>query len=111
MNSAFVIWLTGIPAAGKSTIGQALAEVLRGHGLLVEILDGDDIRKELSSDLGFSREDREQHNKRVIFVSKLLVRNNVVVVVPVISPFRAIRQLARQELERFVEVWVNCSLD
>lgn len=111
MKSACVIWLTGIPAAGKSTIAQSLAQDLRGHGLWVEVLDGDEIRKSLSADLGFSREDREQHNRRVIFLSKLLARNGVVSVVPLISPFRAIRQYAREEIGRYLEVWVKCSVE
>ena len=75
MLTGAVIWMTGLPASGKTTVAEALAERLRAQSVPVEILDGDEIRRGLSSDLGFSGEDRRQHNRRVIFVSKLLIRN------------------------------------
>ena len=106
-----VIWLTGIPGSGKTTIAEALVPVLRERGYPVEILDGDEIRRNLSPDCGFSREDRETHNKRVIFLSKLLARNGVITLVPLISPYREVRGLARREVGQFMEVWVKCSLD
>ncbi|HLY22943.1 MAG TPA: adenylyl-sulfate kinase [bacterium] len=104
------IWLTGIPASGKTTLAGLLAERLRRAGARVEILDGDEIRKGLSRDLGFSKADREEHNRRVIFVAKLLARNGVVTIIPLISPYRAVRAEARREIPAFVEVWVRCSL-
>jgi adenylylsulfate kinase len=84
---------------------------LRQHGTLVEVLDGDEIRRSLSADLGFSAKDRQEHARRVIFLSKLLVRNGINVIVPLISPYRETRELARQELERFIEVYVKCPLE
>ena len=86
MSDGCAIWLTGLPASGKTTIALALAEDLRARGHAVETLDGDEIRLGLSADLGFSAEDRQQHNRRVIFVSKLLVRNGIIVLIPLISP-------------------------
>jgi adenylylsulfate kinase len=106
-----VLWLTGIPAAGKTTLAELTAVRLRRAGVRVEILDGDEIRKGLSRGLGFSRADREEHNRRVIFVAKLLARNGVVVLVPLISPYRRVRAEARGEIPAFVEVWVRCSID
>ena len=111
MDHGFTIWLTGLPASGKTTIAEALADRLRAQGTRVEILDGDEIRRGLSADLGFSAEDRQNHNKRIIFVSKLLIRNGIVVLVPLISPYRETREFARCELGRFVEVFVKCPLD
>ena len=69
MSDGCAIWLTGLPASGKTTIAQALAKHLVGQGYAVETLDGDEIRLGMSADLGFSAEDRQQHNRRVIFVS------------------------------------------
>lgn len=109
-GQGFCLWLTGLPAAGKTTIALALAERLQRQGLRVEVLDGDEIRRGLSAGLGFSREDREEHNRRVIFVAKLLARNGVAVIVPLISPYRQVRAQARREIVNFIEVWVKCSL-
>ena len=110
MTQGCVIWLTGLPSSGKTTIANALAQRLRGDGLPVEVLDGDEVRRELSPNLGFTMEEREEHNRRVIYVSKLLTRNGVNVIVPLISPYRRTRRLARCELDRFVEVYVKCPL-
>ncbi len=111
MSESCAIWLTGLPASGKTTIAQALAKRLMAQGHSVETLDGDDIRLGLSADLGFSAEDRQQHNRRVIFVSKLLVRNGIIVLIPLISPYRQTREYARRELKRFVEVYVKCPIE
>ncbi|HET9188784.1 MAG TPA: adenylyl-sulfate kinase, partial [Acidothermaceae bacterium] len=72
------VWLTGLPSAGKSTIARALADRLRDEGRRVEILDGDDLRTHLTSDLGFTRADRDTNVARVGFVARLLARNGVV---------------------------------
>lgn len=106
-----VVWLTGLPGSGKTTIAKALETELRTEGVPVEVLDGDEIRAALSPELGFSPADREMHNRRVIFLAKLLSRNGVVAVVSLISPYRAVRDAAREELGRFVEVWVKCSIE
>ena len=112
MNAGFVIWLTGLPASGKTTLAQALEGRLAQEGLALEVLDGDEVRRGLSADLGFSKEDREEHSRRVVFVSKLLVRNGINVIVPLISPYRKSRDFARQELGPFfTEVWVKCPIE
>jgi len=107
----FVLWFTGLPGAGKTTLAEHIKSILTGDGKKVEILDGDEIRKGLSRDLGFSKEDREKHNERVIFVAKLLSRNGIVTLVPLISPYREVRTKARREISDFVEVYVRCPLD
>ena len=106
-----VVWLTGIPASGKTTIAILLKDYYKQKNLPVEILDGDELRKTLSSDLGFSEKDRKEHNRRVIFVAKLLAKNGVTTIVPLISPYRETRELARKEIPNFVEVWVKASID
>jgi len=109
----FAIWMTGLPSSGKSTLAELLKTRLEGEfGYPVEVLDGDEIRKGLSRDLGLSREHREEHARRVSFVAKLLARNGVVPIVSLISPYRVSRQSARETIgpDRFVEVYVKASL-
>jgi len=106
-----VIWLTGIPASGKTTLAIELEKYYQKNGLAVEILDGDEIRKTLSKDLGFSPEDRKEHNRRVIFVAQILSKNGVTTIIPLISPYRETRDFARKEIPNFVEVWVKTSVD
>jgi adenylyl-sulfate kinase len=110
-ETGFVVWLTGLSGAGKSTLADALAVRLRAAGEKVEVLDGDAVREHLSRGLGFSREDRDTNVRRIAYVAKLLARNGVAVIVAAISPYRAIRDEARAEIERFFEVHVHCSID
>jgi adenylylsulfate kinase len=111
-SSGCVIWLTGIPGSGKTTIAKHLESGFRDLGLRVEVLDGDEVRENLSPELGFSKEDRVIHAKRVVYISGLLARNGVICVVSLISPFRSIRSYARDMIgARFVEVWVKASTE
>ena len=111
MSKGFVVWLTGLPGTGKTTIANELTKLYHEKGLLTETMDGDEIRLGLSADLGFSKADRQEHARRVVFVSKLLARNAVAVNVALISPYRAFREHAREELENFVEVYVKTPLE
>jgi adenylylsulfate kinase len=106
-----VIWLTGIPGSGKTTIALELQKYFENKGMPVDILDGDEIRKTLSKDLGLSPEDRKEHNRRVIFVAQILSKNGVTTIVPLISPYRETRAFARSEIPNFVEVWVKASVE
>ena len=107
----FVVWLTGLPASGKTTIANELCKEFIRKRLRTEILDGDEIRKNISPEISFSREDRERHVRRVAYIAKLLSRNGIATVVSLISPFRSTRDYARSIIPRFVEVWVNCSIE
>jgi adenylyl-sulfate kinase len=107
----FCLWLTGLPSSGKTTIGRALLERLRARERFTELLDGDEIRKGLSADLGFDRASREAHAGRVSFVAKLLARNGSIPIVALISPYRSSRARARAEIGRFVEVYINTPLE
>jgi adenylyl-sulfate kinase len=109
----FVIWMTGLPGAGKSTVAKLLGErLVKGYGRYVEILDGDEIRKGLSRDLGLSREDREEHNHRVSYVAKVLSRNGVIAIAALISPYNTTRTNAREMIgsDRFIETYVKAPL-
>jgi adenylylsulfate kinase len=109
------VWLTGLPSSGKSTIAAGLAGLLRDDGLRVEVLDGDEIRRNLTADLGFSRPDREENVRRVSFVATLLARNGVTVLVPVIAPYATSREKARAAHDElgipFVEMYVAAPVD
>jgi adenylylsulfate kinase len=106
------VWLTGLPSSGKTTIARALEKRLLDEGHAVEVLDGDVVRTHLTKDLGFSREDREENVRRIGFVADLLSRNGVVVLCPVIAPYRSVRDEVREmHGDRFVEVYVSTPLD
>ncbi|MBC6421090.1 MAG: adenylyl-sulfate kinase [Hormoscilla sp. SP12CHS1] len=104
------LWFTGLSGAGKTTISRAVAEALRSKRYPLEILDGDIIRQNLTKGLGFSKEDRDENIRRIGFVSHLLTRNGVIVLVSAISPYRQIRQEVREKVKDFVEVYVNAPL-
>ncbi|MBW4464261.1 MAG: adenylyl-sulfate kinase [Pegethrix bostrychoides GSE-TBD4-15B] len=104
------VWFTGLSGAGKTTITQAVAQTLREQGYGIEILDGDLIRENLTKGLGFSKADRDENIRRIGFVSQLLTRNGVIVLVSAISPYRAVREEVRQKIGSFVEVFVNAPL-
>ena len=110
-QKGFTLWFTGLSGSGKTTLAKALEPVLRERGLKVERLDGDIVRQSLTRDLGFSKEDRDQNIERVTFVAKLLTRNDVAVLCSFISPYVARRDKSRAEIGRFVECYIECSLD
>ena len=105
------LWFTGLPCSGKSAVADRAAEILKNGGYNVERLDGDIVRQDLTHDLGFSKEDRDENIRRVTFVAKLLTRNNVIVLTSFISPYKAMREHARKEIGSFIEVYVNTPLE
>jgi adenylyl-sulfate kinase len=111
MEDGVTVWFTGLSGAGKSTLATLLKERLQGMGRRVELLDGDEVRKNLSSGLGFSKADRDANIRRIAFVAKLLTRNGVIAITAAISPYREIRDEARREIGNFVEVFVDCPLE
>ena len=111
---SFTIWFMGRPAAGKSTLAKRVETILREQGHHIENLDGDEIRKNLYPDLGFTREDRATNNRRTAFICKLLNRNDISVVTGMITPFRDAQQQAREIIEsegEFVLVYIKCSVE
>ena len=109
--AGFVVWLTGLSGAGKSTIASRLAEQLEARGRTPELLDGDEVRTHLSRGLGFSKEDRDTNIRRIGYVARLLARNGAAVITAAISPYREVRDEVRAQTPGFVEVYVRCSLD
>src|SRR6185437_783882 len=107
-----VVWFTGLPAAGKSTIANLVQERLHALGLHTYLLDGDNIRHGLSADLGFTQADRVENVRRVAEVARLMVDAGLVVLVAFISPFRAERRFARSLVapNEFCEVFVDVPL-
>ena len=110
-QKGFTLWFTGLPCSGKTTVADAVAKELRERGIKVERLDGDIVRQNLSSDLGFSKEDRKKNLQRVAFVAGLLSRNGVAVLATFVSPYRETRNKIRQETNNFVEVFVDAPLE
>ena len=112
MQEGFVIWFTGLSGSGKTTLAKEVERELRARGVrYVQRLDGDVVRQDLTRDLGFSKEDRDENIHRVTFVAELLSKNGVATTCAFISPYRAARQTARRRCHNFVEVYVQCPLD
>lgn len=114
LDKGLVVWLTGLPGSGKTTLANRVAETLRDKGYRVEVLDGDIARKTISLGAGFTKEERKIHLHRVAWVSRLLARNGVIVLCSFVSPYRDVRKMIRDIVEQevpFVEVYVNCPLE
>ncbi|HVN79418.1 MAG TPA: adenylyl-sulfate kinase [Terriglobia bacterium] len=112
-HRAFVLWLTGLPASGKSTLAYALEQALLKQNLRSYVLDGDDLRYGLSSDLGFSPQDRSENIRRAGHVAKLMVDAGLIVITSFISPYRKDRERVKALFspDRFYEVYLDCSLE
>lgn len=107
----FVVWMTGLSGAGKTTISLLLEKELKNRGVKFEHLDGDIVREGLTRDLGFSKEDRDKNIERVAFVVKLLSRNGVGCVCSFISPYQVMRDHVRNNSTNFLEVFIDAPLD
>lgn len=106
-----IIWLTGLPSSGKSTLAQAVHQALFSRGLPSDWLDGDLARQDLSPDLGFSRCDRDQHVRRLGFLAGRLSAHSIITLVSAISPYRETREEVRRKAPGvFIEVYVDAPL-
>ena len=112
-HKACTIWMTGLPASGKSTLAVALEQALWDRGVHSYVLDGDNIRHGLNKDLGFSPEARAENIRRIGEVAKLFTNAGVINVTAFISPYRADRDQARKIMEQgeFLEVFVDCPVE
>ena len=107
-----VLWLTGLSGCGKSTIARELEKKLYQKNILCYVLDGDNIRHGLNSDLGFSKKDRQENIRRVAHVAKLMYESAITVIVCFISPYQKEREYARELIGAdFMEIFVDCPLE
>ena len=108
-----VVWFTGLSGAGKSTLANALAAALHAEGKRTYVLDGDEVRRGLSRDLGFTEADRAENIRRIAEVARILMDAGLIVMTAFISPFRRERELARQCIgaDDFLEVYVDTPLE
>lgn len=112
-HKSFVLWLTGLSGAGKSTIAKELEKAIFSKGFQVRILDGDDIRESLNSDLDYSKNDRKENLRRVKEVSKLFLDTGIITICAFISPYSCDRDVLRKYFSRcdFIEIYIKCSLE
>lgn len=110
-EQGLTVWLTGLPCSGKTTIARLLETRLVEGGSRAQILDGDEVRRWLTSEFGYSREDRDANIRRIAHVAHLLTRAGAVAIVATVSPFRSVREEARARIRNFFEVYVDCPLD
>ncbi|MFT7671321.1 MAG: adenylylsulfate kinase [Planctomycetota bacterium] len=111
-NKGFTLWFTGLSGAGKSTLAQYLTPILKERGCKVEVMDGDEIRENLSKGLGFSKEDRDTNIRRIGYVANLLSRNGCAAITAAISPYSGVRDEIRKMTQAsFVEVFVFAPLE
>ena len=108
-----LVWLTGLSASGKSTIAHTVEKRLFERGFRTYVLDGDNVRHGINSNLGFSREDRRENLRRVVEVSKLFVDAGILVLAAFISPYKEDREYIRKMFEgdNFLEIYVRCSVE
>lgn len=110
-EKGFGIWFTGVPASGKSTLASGVVKRLVEMGRRVENLDADEVRKNISPDLKWSKADRDMNTKRLAYLMQLITRNGGNAIVAAVSPLREFRDRARGWVDKFVEVYVKCSLE
>jgi adenylylsulfate kinase len=112
-HRSFMVWLTGLSGAGKSTLAVHLERELYLQGMHTYVLDGDNLRKSLNRDLGFTESDRRENIRRIGEVAKMMVDAGLVTIVAMISPYREEREGIRQSVgeDEFVEVFVKCKIE
>ncbi len=115
-HQGFILWFTGLSGAGKSTLAEQLVKEFQERGYKVEILDGDEVRTNLSKGLGFSKEDRDTNIRRIGWVARVLARNGVIAITAAISPYAEVRDEIRKQTEEegraaFVEAFAYAPLN
>lgn len=110
-GKGFVVWFTGLPSSGKTTVAKALVDKLKDKGYRIEHLDGDTFRRNLSKNLAFSDKDRRENIRRAGFVAEMLSKQGIGVVASFISPHRKIRAELKKRMPKFAEVYMDTPLD
>ena len=106
-----VIWLIGIPGAGKTTLGIRLEEYLKAQSKKCCLIDGDVIRKFFDNDLGYTYDERVQNIKRIILAGYILEQNGIIPIICNISPFEKLREFARKKLDSYKEIYLKKSIE
>ena len=101
---AFTLWFTGLPCSGKSTLAKKAEKEIKARGFKSELLDGEEIRKSLSKDLGFTKQDRDENVRRIGFICNLLTRNGIIAIASVISPYRAARDELAARIKQMLQI-------
>ncbi len=110
-QSAFAVWITGLPASGKSTVTAKLAQQLRELGIKVTVLESDALRKIFATQARYDEQDREYFYGSLAFIGRVLTENGISVIFDATANLRAYRDRARQQIPAFIEVFVECPLD
>lgn len=110
-NPAFAVWITGLPASGKSTITRALKQQLAEYGLDAAVLESDDLRKRFAGDKPYTPEGREAFYRQMVFVGCLLAEHGVPVIFDATANRGAYRDRAKREIAHFIEVYLNVPLE
>jgi len=108
---AFAVWITGLPASGKSTITACLKSLLSGRGIDVEVLESDVLRSILDENPGYGEADRDAFYRRMVWIGTLLTKHGVPVIFDATANFRRYRDAARKEIPRFFEIYVDVPLE
>jgi len=111
IKSNWTLWFTGLHGSGKSTIAHKLIEILRKDNVKIELLDGDELRKTISSDLGYSMEERNEHMKRVANLCRENSQKGLLTIASVASPTEKSREYARKTLRNMLLVYVKCPIE
>jgi adenylylsulfate kinase len=111
IQPGFAIWLTGLPSSGKTTLAYALKHLLLSRGISVQVLDSDDLRRRLTPRPTYSPEERDWFYDIITFLAELLIDNGVNVLIAATASRRAYREMARSCINRFAEVYVDCSIE
>ena len=108
-----IVWFTGLPSSGKSTIAHLIEKELFNSGIRTYVLDGDNVRHGLNSNLGFSRDDRQENLRRIVELSKLMMDAGLIVLAAFISPYREDRKYVKNRFhnDNFLEIYVKCSVE
>jgi len=110
-NKGLVVWFTGLPCSGKTTLSRKLEEYFKEKKLPIQRLDGDVVRKTICKDLGFSKEDRDKNIERIAYISQMLAGNGVNVIAAFVSPYQKMREFVRRICPNFIEVYVKCDIE
>ena len=109
-QKAVVVWLTGLPCSGKTTLAKEIEAYLNKKNFPVQVLDGDVVRETICKDLGFSKEDRNKNIERVSYIAQMLSNNGINVISAFVSPYKEMRDFARKICNNFIEVYVKCDV-